>query len=147
MQHRICQAGLILAACFVSAVLWAEDRLSAVGIGVSDLQASTAFYVDVLDVDVLRTYELGYLNEVVLGYPDSSGAVLVLMHWPEQQRNYDGNDVKLVFDVEDPAAILERIRARGGQVDMEAGPIEAVPGAIIGFGRDPDNYVIELIKR
>jgi lactoylglutathione lyase len=147
MRRRICRAGLILGGFLVTGALWAEDRLSALGIGVSDLQASTAFYTDVLQLDVLRTYELGYLNEVVLGYADSSGAVLVLMHWPDQQREYDGNDVKLVFDVDDPAAVLERIRSRGGQVDMEAGPVEAVPGAIIGFGRDPDDYVIELIKR
>ena len=125
----------------------AQDRLSLVGIGVSDLESSTAFYVEVLQMQVLRTYELGYINEVVLGYSHDQGAALVLMNWPEQQRPYDGNDVKLVFDVDDPAAVLERIRERGGQIDMEAGPIDAVPGAIIGFGRDPDNYVIELIKR
>ena len=87
MLRRICQVGLVLACFFFTGALWAENRLGALGIGVSDLQASTAFYAEVLQLEVLRTYELGYLNEVVLGYSESSGAVLVLMHWPEQQRD------------------------------------------------------------
>lgn len=132
----------------------AEDRLSLLGIGVADLQRSTEFYQAVLGMEVVRTYELGYINEVVLGFPASStgdaqapGAQLVLMNWPEQKRPYNGNDVKLVFDVDNPAAVLERIRERGGKIDLEAGPIDALPGAIVGLGRDPDNYVVEVIKR
>ena len=122
------------------------DRLGAVGIGVSDLKRSTAFYQDVLGMSVLRTYELGYIEEVVLGWP-GDGPVVVLMHWPGEQRSYDGNDVKLVFYVDDPAGVIERIRARGGVVDREALPHEAVGGAIVGLGRDPDRHVIEVLER
>ena len=83
----------------------AQDRFGATGIGVADLAASTKFYEDVLGLDVLRTYELGYLNEIVLGYAhaDSEHAVVVLMHWPDQGRSYDGSNVKLVFYIDDPA--------------------------------------------
>ena len=133
------------------------DQLSATGIGVRDLEVSKKFYAEVLGLTVLRTYELGYLNEIVLGFPEGpewpkgpkgKGAVVVLMNWPDDKdRQYDGNNVKLVFDVADPAAVIAKIRALGGKIDREATTSEALPGAIIGLGRDPDNYVIEVIKR
>jgi len=122
--------------------------LGATGIGVKDLDASARFYADVLGMRVLRRFELGYLNEVVLGFPDDNGAHLVLMNWPgDATRHYDGNDVKLVFYVHDPAQVIELIRRHGGKIDREAKPIEALNGAIVGLGRDPDNYVIELLAR
>ena len=92
MQYLTHKLVIYSMACLVASQTWAEERLSALGIGVSDLQHSTAFYADVLELEVLRTYELGSLNEVVLGFPDSRGAVLVLMNWPNQQRRYQGND-------------------------------------------------------
>ncbi len=121
--------------------------LGAVGIGVSDLEASAAFYQDILGLQVLRTYELGYINEIVLGYPDGDGAALVLMNWPDQDRSYHGGDVKVVFYVADPAAVIQRIRARGGRIDREAGPIDVLPGRLVGLGRDPDDYVVEVISQ
>jgi catechol 2,3-dioxygenase-like lactoylglutathione lyase family enzyme len=125
-----------------------NDVLGAVGIGVKDLAASVAFYSDVLGLRVTRRFELGYINEVVLGFPDGTGASIVLMNWPnDAARRYDGGDVKLVFYVDDPAAVLARIRARGGRIDREAAPIEALNGTVVGLGRDPDNYVVELIAR
>ena len=133
----------------VTANAWSADadRLSGVGFGVADLEVSRAFSDDVLGLEVLRIYELGYLNEIFMGYKDSTQAVVVLMNWPNEERTYDGNNVKLVFDVDDPAAVISRIRARGGKIDREAGPIDALPGAIVGLGRDPDNYVVEVLKR
>lgn len=130
-----------------SATASATDYLGAMGIGVSDLQRSTTFYTEVLGLEILRTYELGYIEEIVLGWPDSTGAVVVLMHWPGEPRRYDGNDVKLVFYVDDPAGVIQRIRERGGRIDREAKPHEAVNGAIVGLGRDPDNYVVEVLER
>jgi catechol 2,3-dioxygenase-like lactoylglutathione lyase family enzyme len=125
-----------------------RDYLGAVGIGVSDLKISTEFYRQILGLEVLRTYELGYINEVVLGYPDSDGTVLVLMHWPgERERRYDGSDVKNVFYVDDPTGVIQRIRELGGKIDREATPHEAVNGTLVGLGRDPDNYVVEVLQR
>ena len=122
--------------------------LGSVGIGVKDLERSIAFYGDVLGMKVLRRFELGYLNEVVLGFPGGTGANVVLMNWPsEPSRRYDGNDVKLVFYVHDPASVIARIRAQGGHIDREAAPIEVLNGTVVGLGRDPDNYVVELLGR
>ncbi len=125
----------------------AQDRLGAMGIGVADLDASAEFYADVLGLEVQRTYELGYINEIVLGYPDSDGAVVVLMNWPGQARTYDGANVKLVFYIEDPVGAIAKIRARGGEIVREATPIEVLNGIVVGLAKDPDNYVVELIER
>ena len=149
-MRRLCALILVLAL----APRVQADHLGLTGIGVKDLEVSKSFYVEVLGMQVVRTYALGYINEIVLAYPAAPdgtaarGGSLVLMNWPgDTQRRYDGNDVKLVFEVDDPAAIIARIRARGGQVDREAGPVDALPGAIIAMARDPDNYVIELLRR
>ena len=130
------------------AAVASTEVLGAVGIGVKNLDASIAFYSDVLGMQIVRRFELGYLNEVVLGLPGGAGTNVVLMNWPnDAARHYDGNDVKLVFYVHDPAAVLERIRARGGRIDREAVPIQTLNGIVVGLGRDPDNYVVELIAR
>jgi len=52
-----------------------------------------------------------------------------------------------VFYIDDPAAAIERIRAAGGEILREASPIEALNGTVVGLGRDPDNYVVEVIAR
>ena len=124
-----------------------DAQLRAMGIGVADLEVSAKFYQDVLGLSVLRTYELGYINEIVLGHEDGDGSVVVLMNWPEQARTYDGDNIKLVFYLDDPAAAIERIRATGGEILREASPIKALNGTIVGLGRDPDNYVVEVIER
>jgi len=143
---------LVLTLCVATFQATADDRLGAMGIGVSDLARSSMFYQEVLGLKVLRTYELGYLDEIVLGYEAAgnespAGAVVVLMHWPDQRRDYDGNNVKLVFYVTDPGGVIERIRERGGRIDREAAPIEALDGTVVGLGRDPDNHVVEVIQR
>jgi lactoylglutathione lyase len=131
----------------MSAFSSAHARLGAMGIGVSDLDKSQAFYAEVLGLETKRVYELGYLNEIVMGYVGDEGAVVVLMNWPGQDRVYDGNDVKLVFYVNDAAGALEKMRDRGSKIDREATPIDALPGVLVGLARDPDNYVVEVIER
>ena len=122
--------------------------LGSIGIGVKDLQASIAFYRDVLGMQVLRRFELGYIEEVVMGFPGQAGTSVVLMNWPKDtSRRYNGDDVKLVFYVPDPAAVIARIRARGGRIDRPAAPIAVLNGMVVGLGRDPDNYVVELLGR
>jgi len=142
MKTALCMAMLIATGFSGSA----QARLGAMGIGVADLEASQAFYADVLGLEVKRVYELGYINEIVMGFPGDEGAVLVLMNWPNERRAYEGNDVKLVFYIDDAAAVINKIRARGGRIDREATPIDALPGTLVGLGRDPDNYVVEVIE-
>ena len=143
---RLLTTLMILPVIFFHSVSFGDDTLSAVGIGVKNLKTSETFYQDILGMQTLRTYELGYINEIVLGYETTKSAALVLMNWPDQKRRYDGTDVKLVFYVKDPGAVIERIRDYGFEILREASPIEALNGRIVGLARDPDNYFVEVIE-
>jgi lactoylglutathione lyase len=121
--------------------------LSAVGIGVSDLERSTDFYMRVLGMQKVTTYELDTMDEVVLSYPGRGGSVIVLMHWTDgSARSYKDNPIKLVFRVDDPKAFAERIRADGGEIVREPTPVPTLGNAIVGFAKDPDGYLIEILQ-
>jgi lactoylglutathione lyase len=122
-----------------------DPLLSAVGIGVSDLQRSTDFYVNVMGMEKVRTYELDYMNEVLLRYPDNE-SYIVLMHWIDgSKRNYKDNPIKIVTRVKDPVALQEKIRAAGFEITREYTPSDQVGGSSVGFAKDPDGYVLEIL--
>ena len=52
----------------------------------------------------------------------------------------------IAIEVDDAAATCERIRAGGGLVTREAGPVKGGT-TVIAFVQDPDGYKIELIER
>ena len=121
------------------------DFLTAVGIGVSDLDRSTDFYSRVLGMKVMQTFKLDYMDEIMLAHEGRNA--VVLMHYTDgSARNYKDNPVKLVFYVTDPAAIMAKIRADGLEITREPAPIESLGGAVVGLAKDPDGYVIELIE-
>jgi lactoylglutathione lyase len=122
-----------------------DPLLSAVGIGVSDLAKSTDFYVNVMGMQKIRSYKLDYMDEEVLGYPDGE-SYIVLMHWTDgSPRNYKDLPIKIVSRVKDPAALAAKIKAAGYEVTREPQPSDQVGGAIVGFAKDPDGYVLELL--
>jgi lactoylglutathione lyase len=122
-----------------------DPLLSAVGIGVSDLARSTDFYVNVMGMEKIRSYHLDYMDEEVLGYPEGE-SYIVLMHWTDgSRRNYKDNPIKIVTRVKDPVALAAKIRAAGFEVTREPQPSSQVGGATVGFAKDPDGYVLELL--
>lgn len=122
-----------------------DPLLSAVGIGVSDLAKSTDFYVNVMGMEKIRTYKLDYMDEEVLGYPDAE-SYIVLMHWTDGSNpNYKDLPIKIVTRVKDPVALAAKIKAAGYEVTREPQPSGQVGGAIVGFAKDPDGYVLELL--
>lgn len=122
-----------------------DPLLSAVGIGVSDLAKSTDFYVNVMGMQKIRSYKLDYMDEEVLGYPDGE-SYIVLMHWTDgSPRNYRDLPIKVVTRVKDPAALAAKIKAAGFEVTREPQPSDQVGGAIVGFAKDPDGYLLELL--
>ena len=123
-----------------------NDFLTAVGIGVSDLDRSEAFYRDVLGMKRLQVFKLDYMDEVMLAHEGRNA--VVLMHYTDgSARNYRDNPVKLVFYVTDPVAVAGRIRAAGLEITHEPTPNAGLGGAVICLAKDPDGYVVELIQR
>ena len=116
---------------------------------VGDLQRSIDFYTGLLGMLLLRTtdrpeqkYSLAFV-----GYgPETEHAVIELTY------NYgvDHYDLGTAFGhlaigVDDVAACCERVRAGGGKVTREAGPVKGGT-TVIAFVEDPDGYKIELIQ-
>ena len=134
----------------------ANAKLGFVGIGVSDIEKSTKFYQDILGLDIIGTYDdisidnadgsKSFLDEVVLGYNNKPGTLLILMNWPKDKKNYDGDNVKIVFEVKDAKEVMKKIKKAGGKIDREALPHYTIEGGLVGLGRDLDNYIIEVIQ-
>ncbi|HXQ45477.1 MAG TPA: VOC family protein [Caulobacteraceae bacterium] len=121
------------------------DYLSAVGIGVADLDRSVDFYCRVLGMQKTQTFKLPHMEEIIVAHEGRNA--VVLMHYTDGSTpNYKDNPVKLVFYVADAKARTEAIRSAGLEITREAEALPAMGGAIIGMGKDPDGYVIELIQ-
>ena len=121
------------------------DFLTAVGIGVSNLDRSVDFYCRVLGMQVTQTFKLPEMDEVVVAHEGRSA--VVLMHYTDgSKRNYRDNPVKLVFYVADAKARTDAVRAEGLEITREPGVVEGMGGATIGLGKDPDGYVLEFIQ-
>ena len=116
---------------------------------VGDLDRAIAFYTDVLGMKVLRTtdrpeqkYRLAFV-----GYGDeSSGAVLELTYnYGVGSYELGGGFGHVAIEVPDAAAACSAVRAKGGIVTRDAGPVKGGT-TVIAFVQDPDGYKIELIE-
>ncbi len=117
---------------------------------VGDLNRSIAFYTEVLGMKLLRTSdnpEYKYTLAFVGYHDEREGAVLELTY------NYgvDSYDLGNAFghialEVDDVYQACDLIRARGGVISREPGPVKGGTTEI-AFVRDPDNYAIELIQK
>jgi lactoylglutathione lyase len=121
------------------------DYLGAVGIGVSDLKRSAAFYAAALGLKSVQTFSLQHMDEIVMAHEGRTA--VVLMHWTDgSPKSYVDVPVKLVFYVTDPVAVMDRVLAAGGRVLLPPTAIAQLGGAVVGLAKDPDGYVIELLQ-
>ncbi len=117
---------------------------------VGDLQRSIDFYTQVMGMSLLRTtdrpdqkYSLAFV-----GYASNPDQAEI-----ELTYNYGVSDYEMgtayghiAIGVEDAAATCAAVKAAGGQVTREAGPVKG-GSTVIAFVQDPDGYKIELIER
>jgi len=117
---------------------------------VGDLERSIRFYSDVLGMKLLRStdrpeqkYRLAFV-----GYgQESEHAVLELTYNYGVDRYDLGSGFgHVAIEVPDAAAACAAVRAKGGKVTREAGPVKGGT-TVIAFVEDPDGYKIELIER
>jgi lactoylglutathione lyase len=116
---------------------------------VGDLQRSIDFYTGVLGMKLLRTtdrpeqkYTLAFV-----GYgPNPEHAELELTYNYGVDKYEQGTAFgHLAIGVEDAYAACDRIRASGGTITREPGPVKGGT-TVIAFVQDPDGYKIELIQ-
>jgi len=116
---------------------------------VGDMQRSIDFYTATLGMRLLRRTERPEqkYSLAFVGYGDESeGAVLELTFNHGVDRYELGNAYgHVAIEVPDAAAACDRIRAAGGRITREAGPVKG-GSTVIAFVEDPDGYKIELIE-
>ncbi|MDB5727588.1 MAG: gloA [Noviherbaspirillum sp.] len=127
-----------------------EMRILHTMLRVGDLDKSIAFYTDVLGMKLLRKsdYPEGKFTLAFVGYqPESEGAVLELTHnWDTPKYDLGNGYGHIALEVDDAYKACEAVKARGGKVTREAGPMKHGT-TVIAFVEDPDGYKIEFIQK
>jgi lactoylglutathione lyase len=116
---------------------------------VGDLKRSVAFYTDVLGMKLLRTtdrpeqkYSLAFV-----GYDSEDRAAVLELTYNYGVEKYDLGSAygHVAIEVDDIRATCEAVRAKGGKVTREPGPVKGGT-TVIAFVEDPDGYKIEFIE-
>ena len=116
---------------------------------VGDLDRSKAFYTEVLGMQLLREMKMpeGRFTLAFVGYGDEKDStVLELTHnWDTDHYDLGNAYGHIAIGVDDVYATCEQIRARGGKVVREPGPMKG-SSVVLAFVEDPDGYKIELLE-
>lgn len=119
-------------------------------IRVGNLQRSIAFYTEILGMRVIRStdYPEGRFTNTFVGFGnESEGATIELTHnWDTSTYDLGNGFGHIALEVDDAYTTCEQIKARGGKVVREAGPMKHGT-TVIAFVEDPDGYKIELIQK
>jgi lactoylglutathione lyase len=113
-----------------------------------NLQRSIDFYTGILGMTLLRQkeYPEGEFTLAFLGYGDESeqSVIELTYNWGVEGYELGTGYGHIAIEVDDVYQATDRIRAQGGKILRDAGPMNAGT-TIIAFIEDPDGYPIELI--
>lgn len=116
---------------------------------VGDLERSIAFYTDVLGMKLLRRNEYpdGQFTLAFVGYDleDRASVIELTYNWGVSSYELGTAFGHLAIGVDDIYAVCEAVRAKGGKVVREPGPMKHGQ-TILAFVEDPDGYKIEFIQ-
>jgi lactoylglutathione lyase len=117
---------------------------------VGNLERSVKFYTEVLGMKLLRTtdrpeqkYSLAFV-----GYDTEDQTAVIELTYNYGTDKYDlgAGFGHIAIEIPDVAKACEAVRAKGGTVTREAGPVKGGT-TVIAFVADPDGYKIEFIER
>ncbi len=116
---------------------------------VGDLDKSIAFYTEVLGMQLLRRkdYPEGKFTLAFVGYGnEEENSVIELTHnWDTSSYDLGNGYGHIALEVPDVYKACEDIRALGGKITREPGPMMH-GNSILAFVEDPDGYKIELLS-
>ena len=116
---------------------------------VGDLERSIRFYTEVLGMRLLRRRDVPSQQYTLafVGYADESEAAALELTYNYGVERYELGTAygHVAIEVDDAAAACAAVKARGGNVTREAGPVKGGT-TVIAFVQDPDGYKIELIE-
>ncbi|MEY3579660.1 MAG: lactoylglutathione lyase [Pseudomonadota bacterium] len=117
---------------------------------VGDMQRSINFYTKVMGMTLLRTtdrpdqkYTLAFLG---YGSNPEHAEIELTFNYGVDQYDLGTAYGHIAIGVQDAAATCAAVKASGGNVTREAGPVKG-GNTVIAFIQDPDGYKIELIER
>ena len=117
---------------------------------VGDLQRSIDFYTQVMGMSLLRTSENPEYRYTLafLGYGSNPEHAELELTYNWGTPSYDMGTAygHMAIGVPDIVAACDAIRAAGGPITREPGPVKGGK-TLIAFVTDPDGYKIELIQR
>ena len=118
---------------------------------VGDLQRSIDFYTRTIGMDLLRTtdrpdqkYTLAFVG-FSGGNKNGEAELELTYNYGESEYDLGTAYGHIALGVDDVAETCERIRAAGGNVTREPGPVKGGT-TVIAFVEDPDGYKVELIE-
>ncbi|MCP5140818.1 MAG: lactoylglutathione lyase [Chromatiales bacterium] len=115
-----------------------------------NLQRSIDFYTNVLGMTLLRQkdYPKGEFTNAFVGYGSEADHTVIELtyNWGVDKYELGNGFGHLAIEVDDVYKACDDIRARGGRIVRDAGPMNAGT-TIIAFVEDPDGYQIELIGK
>lgn len=124
-------------------------RLLHTMIRVADLDKSVEFYTKVLGMKELRRSENTEYRYTLafVGYGDEKDNAVIELTYNWDTGSYDHGNAfgHLAIEYDDIYAACEEIKALGGVVSREPGPVKGGTTEI-AFVKDPDGYSIELIQ-
>jgi predicted enzyme related to lactoylglutathione lyase len=122
----------------------AIPALNSVGVGVSDLDASTAFFTSIMGMTLQGEVRRNDRTERVLLYgTGDKGSSLTLMHFNDG-RSVNNIPAKLVFYTPDIKATVQRLSDAGSSITQA--PLTYM-GALDAMAIGPDGYTIELVQQ
>lgn len=117
---------------------------------VGDLERSIAFYTEIMGMKLLRRqdYPEGKFTLAFVGYGDEAdnSVVELTYNWGVDGYEVGSGFGHIAVEVDDVYKACDEIRARGGKIIRDAGPMNA-GSTVIAFVEDPDGYPVELIGR
>jgi lactoylglutathione lyase len=116
---------------------------------VGNLDESIRFYCDLLGMQLLRRkdYPSGEFTLAFLGYGDEADNTVIELTYNWGKTTYDLGDAygHIALGVDDIYATCVAIKAQGGKISREPGPMKHGT-TVIAFIEDPDGYKVELIQ-
>lgn len=116
---------------------------------VGNLDKSIAFYCDILGMKLLRRkdYPGGEFTLAFVGYGDEKDNTVIELtyNWGVAEYDLGKGYGHIALGVDDIYGTCDRIKAQGGKVSREPGPMKH-GSTVIAFVEDPDGYKIELIQ-
>lgn len=128
----------------------AKGRILHTMLRVGDLDRSIQFYTEIMGMQLLRKHdnEAYKYTLAFVGYGDESQGAVIELTYNWGTTEYEMGDAfgHIAIGVEDIYATCDAIKAAGGNISREPGPVKG-GSTHIAFITDPDGYKIELIQR